>query len=78
MITQSTDILYVRFRHPGENLRLLSSHHAYIPVSFIISTSDYENLKVKLIFLDRIVAKLFPVRKSFMQFGNSHQCTNSL
>ena len=50
----------------------------YIQVSFIISTSDCENLKLKLIFLDRIVAKLFPVRKSFMQFGNSHQCTNSL
>ena len=28
-----------------------------------------------MIFLDRIVAKLFPVRKSFMQCGNSHQCT---
>ena len=28
-----------------------------------------------MIILDRIVAKLFPVRKSFMQCGNSHQCT---
>ena len=73
MITQSKDLLYGSYIEEKTIIFL-----PYIQVSFIISTRDYENLKLKLIFLDRIVVKLFPVRKSFMQFGNSHQCTNSL
>ena len=77
MITQSTDILYGSYSTSRRKSKTII-FSPYIQVSFIISTSDCENLKVKLIFLDRIVAKLFPVRKSLMQFGNSHQCTNSL
>ena len=77
MITQSKDILYVRFLHRDENLRLLSSYHTF-KFHSLFRQEIVKILSLKLIFLDRIVAKLFPVRKSFMQFGNSRQCTNSL
>ena len=60
MITQSKDILYgsyIEVKIASKTIIFLP----YIQVSIIISTRDCANRKLKLIFLDRIVVKLFPV-----------------